>query len=150
VFKIPPEYHNEKTMCLLSDILPTGLECGVLNARVQPGSTVAIVGSGPVGLAALLSAQLYSPSQLIMIDQDDYRLGVAKELGATDTVNSKTEDAAAYVKSKTDGLGADAVIEAVGIPATFSLCQEIVAPGGAWETKFGRGSPHEISLLTKE
>jgi alcohol dehydrogenase len=117
-------------MVLISDILPTGLECGVLNAKVQPGSTVAIIGSGPIGLAALFSAQFYSPAQIIMIDQDDNRLSVAKGFGATATVNSGKEDVVAFVKSRTDGLGVDAAIEAVGIPATFELCQEIIAPGG--------------------
>jgi alcohol dehydrogenase len=117
-------------MVLLSDILPTGFECGTLNARVTPGNTVAVVGAGPVGLAALLSAQFYSPSQVIVIDQDDNRLRVAKEFGATATVNSAKEDAVAFVKSLTDGLGVDSAIEAVGIPPTFQLCQDIIAPGG--------------------
>jgi len=125
-----PKGQDAARMVLISDILPTGLECGVLNAKVEPGNTVAIVGAGPVGLAALLTAQLYSPSQTIVVDQDDYRLGVAKELGATTIINSAQKDPIEAIKSMTDGLGVDCVMEAVGIPATFELCQEIIAPGG--------------------
>jgi alcohol dehydrogenase len=115
---------------MLSDILPTGFECGVLNGKVQPGGTVAIVGSGPIGLAALLTAQFYSPAEIIMIDLDDNRLEVAKRFGATSTVNSGDGNAVASVMKLTDGRGVDTAIEAVGIPATFELCAQLVAPGG--------------------
>ena len=115
---------------MLSDILPTGFECGVLNGKVQPGGTVAIVGSGPIGLAALLTAQFYSPAQIIMIDLDDDRLEVAKRFGATGTINSADGKAVEAVMTLTQGRGVDTAIEAVGIPATFELCQKIVAPGG--------------------
>lgn len=120
----------EEALVMLSDILPTGFECGVLNGKVQPGTTVAIVGAGPIGLAALLTAQFYSPAQVIMIDLDGHRLEVAKHLGATDTVNSSDGKAPKTVKEMTGGLGVDTAVEAVGIPATFELCQEIIAPGG--------------------
>jgi len=125
-----PAGADEEALVMLSDILPTGFECGVLNGKVQPGSTVAIVGSGPIGLAALLTAQFYAPSQIIMIDLDDNRLAVGVRFGATATVNSAAGDAAQQVMALTDGLGVDTAIEAVGIPATFELCQEIVAAGG--------------------
>ena len=125
-----PAGADEEALVMLSDILPTGFECGVLNGKVQPGSTVAIVGSGPIGLAALLTAQLYSPSEIIMIDLDDNRLAVGKRFGATATVNSANGKAAATVMKMTGGRGVDTAIEAVGIPATFELCTEIVAPGG--------------------
>ena len=125
-----PEGADEEALVMLSDILPTGFECGVLNGKVSPGSTVAIVGSGPIGLAALLTAQLYSPSRIIMIDLDDNRLEVAKKFGATDTVNSKDGKPAEKVKAMTGGLGVDTAIEAVGVPATFELCQDLVAAGG--------------------
>lgn len=121
---------NEEALMMLSDILPTGFECGVLNGKVAPGSTVAIVGSGPVGLAALLTAQFYSPVEIIMIDVDDGRLEVARRLGATRTVNNKAANATELVKAATGGTGVDTVIEAVGVPATFELCQGLVAPGG--------------------
>ncbi len=125
-----PKGADEEALVMLSDILPTGFECGVLNGKVQPGSSVAIVGAGPIGLAALLTAQFYSPSELIMIDLDDNRLAVGKRFGATATVNSSNGDAAQQVMKMTRGRGVDTAIEAVGIPATFQLCQDIVAAGG--------------------
>jgi alcohol dehydrogenase len=125
-----PAGADEEALVMLSDILPTGFECGVLNGKVQPGSSVAIVGSGPIGLAALLTAQFYAPAQIIVVDLDDNRLAVAKRFGATATVNSTKGDAAQQVMGLTDGQGVDTVIEAVGIPATFQLCQDVVAAGG--------------------
>ncbi len=125
-----PEGADEEALVMLSDILPTGFECGVLNGKVQPGNTIAIVGSGPIGLAALLTAQFYSPAEIIMIDLDDNRLEVAKRFGATSTVNSTDSKAAETVLKMTGGRGVDTAIEAVGIPATFELCEKIIAPGG--------------------
>jgi alcohol dehydrogenase len=125
-----PAGADEEALVLLSDILPTGFECGVLNGKVAPGSTVAIVGAGPIGLAALLTAQFYSPSEIIMVDLDDNRLEVAKSFGATQVVNSSDGKAAAEVRAFTGGRGVDTAIEAVGIPATFNLCEDIVTAGG--------------------
>ncbi len=125
-----PDGADEEALVMLSDILPTGFECGVLNGKVQPGNVVAIVGSGPVGLAALLTAQFYSPAEIIMIDLDDNRLEVAKRFGATSTVNSADGKAVETVLKMTGGRGVDTAMEAVGIPATFELCEKIIAPGG--------------------
>ena len=125
-----PDGADEEALVMLSDILPTGFECGVLNGKVQPGATVAIVGAGPVGLAALLTAQFYSPAEIIMIDLDDKRLEVAKRFGATATVNNAKSDVLAAIMKMTGGRGVDTAIEAVGIPPTFELCEKIVAPGG--------------------
>lgn len=125
-----PEGADEESMVMLSDILPTGFECGVLSGRIQPGDSVAIVGAGPVGLAALLTARLYSPSQIIVIDRDENRLKAARSLGATQTIDGADAQAAEKTLALTGGMGADAVIEAVGLPATFELCQKLVAPGG--------------------
>ncbi len=125
-----PDGADEEALTMLSDILPTAFECGVLNGRVQPGGTVAIVGAGPIGLAALLTAQFYSPAELIAIDLDDNRLDVARRFGATRAVNAAGGDAAEQVMKLTDGRGVDTAIEAVGVPATFVLCEDIVAPGG--------------------
>src|SRR5450830_1714711 len=121
---------DEEALVMLSDILPTGFECGVLNGKVAPGSTVAIVGAGPIGLAALLTAQFYSPAEIIMVDLDDNRLEVAKRFGATAAINSADGKALETVMKMTDQRGVDTAIEAVGIPPTFELCQKIVAPGG--------------------
>jgi alcohol dehydrogenase len=129
LYPVPPGA-DEEALVMLSDILPTGFECGVLNGKVAPGGSVAIVGSGPIGLAALLTAQFYSPAQIIMVDLDDNRLAVASRFGATDVVNSGKTDPVAAVKALTGGWGVDSAIEAVGVPATFELCQDLVAPGG--------------------
>ena len=122
-----PAGTDEDALVMLSDILPTGFECGVLNGRVQPGASVAIVGAGPVGLAALLTAQFYSPAELIVIDLDENRLEAAKRFGATKTT---AEEAKPQLLQLTENKGVDTAIEAVGIPATFELCQEILAAGG--------------------
>jgi alcohol dehydrogenase len=125
-----PEGADEEALVMLSDILPTGFECGVLNGKVQPGGVIAIVGSGPVGLAALLTAQFFSPAEIIMIDLDDNRLEMAKRFGATAGVNSADGKAVETVMKMTGKRGVDTAIEAVGIPATFELCEKIIAPGG--------------------
>jgi alcohol dehydrogenase len=125
-----PAGADEEALVMLSDILPTGFECGVLNGKVQPGSTVAIVGSGPIGLAALLTAQFYAPAQIIMIDRDANRLEVARTFGATACVNNSSGDPVAEIMKLTGNVGVDCAIEAVGVPATFELCESIIAPGG--------------------
>lgn len=145
LYALPPDA-DEKAMVMLSDILPTAFECGVLNGQVKPGDTVAIVGAGPIGLAALLTAQFYSPSEIVMIDVDDSRLEVARSLGATKLVNSSDGRAARTVMNFTDGAGVDVAIEAVGIPATFDICQEIVAPGGHVANIGVHGKPVELRL----
>jgi len=129
LYPIPPGADQE-ALVMLSDILPTGLECGVLNGQVQPGSTVAIVGCGPIGLAALLTAKFYSPAEIIAIDLDDARLDTAKRFGATAIVNSSDGHAGEAVMTLTAQRGVDTAIEAVGLPATFGICQQIVAAGG--------------------
>lgn len=125
-----PKGADEEALVMLSDILPTGFECGVLNGKVQPGGVVAIVGAGPIGLAALLTAQFYSPAEIIMIDLDDNRLEVAKRFGATAAINSTDGKAVDAVMKLTEKRGVDTAIEAVGIPATFEICEKIVTPGG--------------------
>jgi alcohol dehydrogenase len=141
-----PDGADEEALVMLSDILPTGFECGVLNGKVAPGSTVAIVGSGPIGLAALLTAQFYSPAELIVIDLDDKRLKIARKFGATQTINSTDGKAADKVKALTGGQGVDTAIEAVGIPATFLLCQQIIAPGGIIANIGVHGSKVDLHL----
>ena len=125
-----PENADEDAMVMLSDILPTGYECGVLNGAVKPGDTVAIIGAGPVGLAALLTTQFYAPANLIVIDLDDNRLEVAKKFGATEIINSTDGKTVEKVMALTSGKGVEVAIEAVGMAATFGLCQEIIGAGG--------------------
>jgi alcohol dehydrogenase len=125
-----PAGTDEEALVMLSDILPTGFECGVLNGKVQPGCSVAIVGAGPIGLAALLTAQFFSPAQIILIDLDGHRLEVAKRFGATAVFNGAEPGIAEKVMKLTGGRGVDTAIEAVGIPATFELCEQLIAPGG--------------------
>jgi alcohol dehydrogenase len=125
-----PDGAEEDALVMLSDILPTGFECGVLNGKVEPGSSVAIVGAGPIGLAALLTAQFYSPAQIIMVDLDDHRLEVASRFGATAVINNTDGAAVEKIMKMTGGRGVDTAIEAVGVPASFVTCEDIVAPGG--------------------
>jgi alcohol dehydrogenase len=141
-----PAGADEEALVMLSDILPTSFECGVLNGQVQPGDVVAIVGAGPIGLAALLTAQFYAHSEIIMIDLDDNRLAVSKHFGATATVNSGDGEAAQAVLKMTGGRGVDTAIEAVGIPATFQICQDIVAPGGRVANVGVHGAGVELHL----
>lgn len=141
-----PAGSDEEALVMLSDILPTGFECGVLNGNVKPGDTVAIVGAGPIGLASLLTAQFYAPAEIIMIDPDDNRLSVAKKFGATQTINNQKSDAVAKLKELTGNKGADTVIEAVGIPETFELCQSLVAPGGTIANIGVHGKPATLHL----
>jgi alcohol dehydrogenase len=125
-----PAGSDEEALVMLSDILPTGFECGVLNGQVKPGDTLAIVGAGPIGMAALLTSQFYTPSEIIMIDLDDNRLAIAKTFGATHIINSSDGKAAERVMKLTNGKGVDVAIEAVGVPATFEICEAIVDAGG--------------------
>jgi alcohol dehydrogenase len=124
-----PEGADEEALVMLSDILPTGHEIGVLNGTVKLGDTIAIVGAGPVGMGALLTALFYSPAKIYMIDLDENRLELAKKFGATDTINSGTEDAVKRIMAETKD-GVDVAMEAVGIAPTFDICQRILRPGG--------------------
>jgi alcohol dehydrogenase len=141
-----PDNANLRHAVLLSDSLPTGLECGIINGRVQPGHLVAIIGSGPVGLSAAITAQLYSPSMVVVVDVDDARLATARQFGVTHTVNSKQPDAVQKLMALTGGQGYDTVVEAVGIPQTFDLCQEIVAPGGVLANAGVHGTKVDLHL----
>ncbi len=124
-----PAGSDEEALVMLSDILPTGHEIGVQNGAVKPGDTIAIVGAGPIGMSVLLTSLFYSPAKIYMIDLDDNRLEVAKKFGATVIINSGKEDAVKKIMSETKD-GVDVAIEAVGMPATFDVCQQIIRPGG--------------------
>jgi alcohol dehydrogenase len=127
---LAPRDADLDALVMLSDVLPTGFECGVLNGAVEPGDVVAVVGAGPIGLAALLTAQFYTPARSIVVELDDNRLEASRRFGATHLVSAKDGKAVERVMALTGGKGVDVAIEAVGVPATFDVCQEILAPGG--------------------
>jgi alcohol dehydrogenase len=137
---------SDEDILMLSDILPTAYEVGVLNGNVRPGDVVAIVGAGPIGLSAITGARLFSPSHIVAIDLADSRLEAAKKFGADITVNNGREDPLEVVRLLTDGLGADVAIEAVGVPATFELAVELSRPGGRIANIGVHGKPATLHL----
>ena len=145
LYAVPPGA-DEEALLMLSDILPTGFECGVINGQIKPGDKVAIVGSGPIGLAALLTAQFYSPAEIIVIDVDDNRLDVALKLGATRAINNSDGKAAERIMALTGGKGVDVAIEALGMAATFDVCQAVVAAGGHIANIGVHGKPVQLNL----
>jgi alcohol dehydrogenase len=146
-YKVPDGCSDEEIL-MLADILPTAYEVGVLNGHVQPGDTVAVVGAGPIGLSAIVGALLYSPSHIIAIDLADARLDAAKLFGADLFVNNGRDDPIAFVMELTDGLGVDVAIEAVGVPASFELCTQLVRPGGHVANIGVHGKPATLHLET--
>ena len=154
-----PTGSDEEALVMLSDILPTGFECGVLKGQIKPGDTVAIAGAGPIGLAALLTAQFYAPAEIIMIDIDQNRLKFAETFGATKTINNTDGKAVEQVMTHTKNRGVDVAIEAIGIASSFDICQAIVAAGGHLANIGVHGAPvtlnidklwsHNITLTTR-
>ena len=145
VYKVPAGVSDEEGV-MISDILPTGFEIGVLNGDIHPGDVVAVVGAGPVGLAAIMTAGLRGPARIIAIDLDTNRLELARTFGATDTVNSADADWREQVLALTDGLGVDVAIEAVGIPSTFTMCIDMIRPGGHVANVGVHGKSVELAL----
>jgi alcohol dehydrogenase len=145
VYKVPDGMTDEQAL-FVADILPTAFEVGVLAGGVQPGDTVAIVGAGPIGLAAIMTAKLLTPGTIVAIDLDDSRLDRARAFGADLTINNGKEDAVALVMALTGGLGADVAIEAVGVPETFDLCTELIRPGGRVANVGVHGHPVTLHL----
>lgn len=141
-----PDGADEEALVMLSDIMPTGLEIGVQAGRVKPGDTIAIVGAGPVGMSVLLTAQFYAPGRIIMIDMDPARLELALQFGATEVIRVGDGDAVASVMEMTGGQGVDVAIEAVGIPATFDICQKIVSAGGNIANVGVHGKPVQLHI----
>jgi len=145
VYKVPEELTDEQVL-FLADILPTAFEVGVLNGGVKPGDTVAVVGAGPIGLAAILTAKLYTPSRIVAIDLADARLARALEFGADDAVNNGRDDPVEAIRTLTDGRGVDVAMEAVGVPETFELCTELIRPGGRVANIGVHGHPASLHL----
>jgi alcohol dehydrogenase len=141
-----PSGVDPEPLVMLSDVLPTAFECGVLNGRVGPGDVVAVVGTGPIGLAAILTAQLYSPGAVIAVDGDPNRLQIARALGATAVVEGTGEGVVPRIRELTGGAGVDVAIEAVGVPASFDVCQSILAPGGRLANVGVHGRPVTLHL----
>jgi alcohol dehydrogenase len=145
VYKIPEELSDEQVL-FLADILPTAYEVGVLNGKITPGDVVAIVGAGPIGLAAILTASLYTPGRIVSIDLTDSRLESAKRFGAGTTINNGRENAVAQIMELTDGLGADVALEAVGVPETFELATDLIRAGGRVANIGVHGKPAMLHL----
>ncbi len=145
VYKVSDELTDEQVL-FLADILPTSYEVGVLNGMVSPGDVVTIVGAGPIGLAAILTARLYTPGRIVAIDLADSRLDSATRFGVDVTINNGTEDAVAKIMELTNGLGADVAFEAVGVPETFELAADLVRPGGRVANIGVHGKPASLHL----
>ncbi|MEU0061676.1 zinc-dependent alcohol dehydrogenase family protein [Streptomyces sp. NPDC006334] len=140
-----PAAVESKDAVLLADIFPTAYEVGVRNGRVGPGDTVAVVGAGPIGLAAIVTARLLAPERIVAVDLAASRLEAARRLGA-DAVADAGEDPEQLIADLTDGLGADVVIEAVGVPESFELCTRMVRPGGHVANIGVHGRPATLHL----
>jgi alcohol dehydrogenase len=145
LYKVPPGV-DEEALVMLSDILPTGFECGVLNGQIKPGDTVAIVGAGPIGMAALLTSRFYSPAEIIMVDTDANRLEISKKFGATQVVDNSDGQAVERIMALTSARGVDVAIEAIGIPASFDVCQSVVTAGGHIANIGVHGKPVQLRL----
>jgi len=144
-YPAPPGISDE-ALLMLADILPTGFEVGTLNGEVGPGDVVVVVGAGPIGLASIMTARLYSPAHVVAIDMADSRLEAAKQFGADTIINNGVDDPERVVADLTDGLGADVAIEAVGVPETFELCAALIRPGGRVANVGVHGTPATLHL----
>jgi alcohol dehydrogenase len=145
VYKLSDDLSDEQVL-FLTDILPTAFEVGVLNGRVKPGDTLAVIGAGPVGLSAIMTSRLFTPARIIAIDMADARLGHAHDFGADETINNGTTDAVEAVMGLTGGMGVDLAIEAVGVPATFELAADLIRPGGRVANVGVHGHPATLHL----
>jgi alcohol dehydrogenase len=141
-----PAGADDTALVMLSDILPTGYECGVLSGGLKPGDTLAIIGAGPIGLATLLTAKFYAPAEIIVVDVDEHRLECAKALGADRTINNRDGLAAEKIMALTGSRGVDLAIEAIGNAPSFDICQAVVAAGGHIANIGVHGKPVQLNL----
>jgi alcohol dehydrogenase len=144
MYKLPVNVRDDSAL-LLADILPTAYEIGTLSGRVSPGDTVVIVGAGPIGLSAITTSKLFSPSRVVVVDIAVSRQKAAIEHGA-DLAIGPDEDVVETVRGFTNGLGANVAIEAVGVPATFELCTQVIRPGGRVANVGVHGAPATLHL----
>jgi L-iditol 2-dehydrogenase len=123
---------------------------GIEETRVKLGDTIAIIGAGPIGLLHLLTVKKLGASKIIISDTIDERLQLAQKLGADETINAKQEDTVEKTKKLTSGYGADVVIEAIGLPATWEQALKMVRKGGT-VLEFGGCPPRtEIKVSTEQ
>lgn len=141
-----PEGADEEALVMLSDVIPTGLECGVLNGEVKIGDTVAVIGAGPIGLSILLTVQFYSPAEIIVVDNDPHRLEIAKKFGATQVMHNDLGNAAEKIMELTKHRGVDVAVDAIGIPLSFDICQKVVTVGGHIANIGVHGSPVQLKI----
>jgi len=121
-----------------------------VEARVKLGDTVAIIGAGPIGLLHLLTVKKIGAGKVIISDTIDERLQLARKLGVDETINAKQEDTVEKAKKLTGGYGADVVIEAIGLPATWEQALKMVRKGGT-VLEFGGCPPGtEIKVSTEQ
>ncbi|PRH80759.1 alcohol dehydrogenase [Streptomyces solincola] len=144
VHPLPSAVPDEDAV-LLADIFPTAYEVGVLNGQIRPGDTVVVVGTGPIGLATIAAARLYTPARIIAVDLAQTRLEAARGMGA-DAVVGANDAPEALVRDLTDGLGADVAVEAVGVPESFEACTRMVRPGGRVANVGVHGKPAALHL----
>lgn len=160
--KVIPEGLSDEQVLFLTDIFPTGWSA-VEWANVKPGSTVAIFGSGPVGLMAQKSAWLHGAERVIAIDPLDYRLKKAKDVNKVETLNAGDDHLMEKIRDLTGGRGPDCAIDAVGMeasrnflekvkavvnvekgtPKVLELCFEAVRRGGSVSVVGVYGSPYD-------
>ncbi|MGI6406760.1 MAG: alcohol dehydrogenase [Syntrophaceticus sp.] len=127
---IIPEGLTDDDVLLVGDILSTGY-LGAENAKIEPGDTVAVMGTGPVGMCAMMTAKLWGPARIIAVDLNQSRLDFAVKNGIADMgINPGEVDAVEKIREITDGRGADRTIEAVGAKGTYELALEAVRAGG--------------------
>ena len=121
---------DDDAVSTLGEVLPNGFDTEALADALSTGGDVAIVGAGPVGLTALLTAQFHAPAAILVVDHDNARLAMARRFGATHTVNSRNGQAAEVVMVLTRQRGVDLAIDALGSPAALAMCQAMLCARG--------------------
>jgi len=134
------------SLLALSDVMGTGWWAAVA-AEVKPGSAVAVVGDGAVGLCGVIAAREMGAGRIMVMSRHEPRQKLALEFGATDIVTERGDDGAAAIKEMTEGVGADAVLECVGTPESMQQALRSARPGG--NVGFV-GVPHGVQVNGEE